>query len=150
MGYSHYPYKQTYAFRYSFLSKGKKSIIKIVEFTPTRVNNIFNLGFGDLLPNSKIDDTANSNNGDIIKVISTVIQIISDFTEDFPHAKIVFTGSTPERTVLYKRILKTYLELFSKTFIITALVATQEGYKEVLFEPMNNINYSAFFVKRIG
>jgi hypothetical protein len=35
--------------------------------------NLYNLGFGDLLPDGKIDDKVTSNNGDIIKVLSTVI-----------------------------------------------------------------------------
>ncbi len=60
----------------------------------------------DLLASGKIDDKANSNNGDIIKVLSTVILIIKDFTEENPEAKIAFSGSTKERTALYQRILK--------------------------------------------
>ncbi len=36
--------------RYRFSSIGRKTIEKIVEFIPLEISNIFNLGFGDLLP----------------------------------------------------------------------------------------------------
>ncbi len=77
-----------------------------MEFTPLALKKIYNLGFEDLLASGKIDDKANSNNGDIIKVLSTVILIIKDFTEENPEAKIAFSGSPKERTALYQRILK--------------------------------------------
>ena len=75
MGQQPYPYTRKISFRYTFVSKGKMRIEKSVVFAPTPVKNIFNLGFGDLLNDGTIDDTANSNNGDLIKVLATVIQI---------------------------------------------------------------------------
>jgi hypothetical protein len=35
---------------YTFTSIGKKRIVKQVRFKPTGIRNIFNLGFGDLMP----------------------------------------------------------------------------------------------------
>lgn len=145
-----YSYDRKYSTRYIFTSKGKKgAIVKIVEFTPTSVKNILNLGFGDLLEDGNVDDTANSNNGDIIKVLATVISIIKDFTAENPDIKVVFAGSTARRTELYQRILKMYYPGFKKDFIITALRDNgNENYTEVSFEPGNNNKYIAFFIKR--
>ena len=128
---------------------GKRPVLKIAEFTPTKIKNIFNLGFGDLLANGKIDDKTSSNNGDIVRVMSTVIDIIKDFTRDKPDIKIMFTGSTLQRTNLYHRILSTYYFPFSKDFKITALAKNEDGNEETPFDAEYKGSYLAFFVKRI-
>ena len=143
-----YLYNRELSTRYRFLSTGKRRVEKIVVFTPLAYKNIFNLGFGDLLPNGEIDDKAKSNNGDIIKVLSTVIHIIKDFTDTNREAKISFKGSTKERTVLYQRIIKTYLDTFRKEFLITALEGPASKPVESVFDPGYKGTYLAFFVKR--
>ena len=68
MNLSSYPFSLTTAERYTFISKGKRDIQKVVEFISAKpMSNVFNLAFGDLLPDDSIDDMANSNNGDIVK-----------------------------------------------------------------------------------
>ena len=134
--------------RYSFFSTGRRPVKKIVEFTPLAFENLYNLGFGDLLVDEKIDDKVNSNNGDIAKVLSTVIHIVKDFTETNPEAKIAFKGSTTERTAFYQRIIKTYLNSFKKEFLITALEGPVSKPKEAVFDPEYKEAYLAFFVKR--
>jgi len=57
-----------------------------------------NLGIGDLLPNGSFDDKANSNNGDILKVLATVVYILKHYTSQNPEIMVFFTGSTKERT----------------------------------------------------
>ncbi len=143
-----YLYTREVSTQYRFISSGRKRVEKIVEFTPLAVKNIYNLGFGDLLPNGKVDDKANTNNGDIIKVLSTVIHIIKDFTQDKPEAKIVFKGSTKERTALYQRIIKTYWESFDKEFFITALMGPEGSPVEAVFDRRYKQVYLAFFVRR--
>jgi len=96
------------------------------------------------LADGTIDDKANTNNGDIIKVLSTVIHIIKDFTKDKPESKIAFVGSTKERTALYQRILKTYFETFNKEFIITALQGPMDSPSETVFNPGHKGVYFAF------
>jgi len=102
------------------------------------------MGFGDLMQDGSIDDTSNSNNGDIVKVLATVIHILKEFTHVHPHIKIVFTGTTKERTLLYKRILKSNLAEFSKTFAISGLIKKGGRYTEIDFEPDKQI----FFIKK--
>ncbi len=144
-----YPYDRRHLTRYSFVSKGKRgAIVKIVEFSPTSNKQIINMGFGDLMPDGSIDDESNSNNNDLVKVMATMISIIKDFTNQYPSYKIVFTGSSQKRNILYQRILRNYYIEFSRDFTITALEPTANGhYQEVPFD-MENKNYYAFFIKR--
>jgi len=82
---------------YFFVSKGKKNIPKVVEFSLLSILNdrkIFNLGFGDYdLLNDVIIDDANSNNGDMRKVFSTVLSTIPKFFELNSDAAILVRGS---------------------------------------------------------
>ena len=121
----------------------------MVEFTPTSTKNVFNLGFGDLLPTGKMDDKANSNNGDISKVFATVIDILQDFTKMNPSFIIRFEGSTFERTMLYNRIIRTYYQSFSKTYFVFGAIETETGRESVPVDPTISLVYSVFFVKRI-
>ena len=58
-------------------------------------------------------------------------------------------GSTEERTRLYQRILRTYYDAFSKEFIITGSILYENGYIEVPFDPVANIEYHVFFIKKV-
>jgi hypothetical protein len=143
-----YSYKRLHGLRYVFTSAGRKKIEKAVDFVPLGIRNIFNLGFGDVLSDGSIDDTVNSNNGDIVMVLATVISILKDFTAEFPQAEIYFSGSTIERTRLYTRILKTYYTSFSKEFKITAIIASDNNNQQVQFDPDSRTEYLGFLVKR--
>jgi len=144
-----YPFDHTQGSRYTFTSIGKKRIAKEVVFTHTGIRNIVNMGFGDLLPDGSIDDKANSNNGDIVRVLATLVQILIDFTSKFPDAEVFFSGSTKERTKLYTRILRTYYTLFSKEFIINILIKDGDGYAELPFEPKADLKFLGFLIRRI-
>jgi uncharacterized protein DUF6934 len=146
---SAYVYDRNTMTRYTFTSTGRRRIEKGVEFTNVGIENTFNLAFGDLLPDGSIDDTANSNNGDIIKVLTTVINILKEFTEKNPKAYVAFTGSTPERTKLYGRILRSYYSTFSKYFKIKAYIRSGDTYTEFEFDPEEKVDYEVFLVKRI-
>jgi len=144
-----YPYDHAQASRYTFTSIGKKRIAKEVVFTHTGIRNIVNMGFGDLLPDGSIDDKANSNNGDIVRVLATIVQILIDFTSKFPNTEIFFSGSTQERTKLYTRILRTYYASFNKEFTINVLIKERDGYSELPFEPKADLKFLGFLIKRI-
>jgi hypothetical protein len=151
MGTPPYKYEKQNQVSYSFVSKGRRGVItKIVQFTPTSINGVFNLAYGDLLPEGDIDDKANSNNGDMIKVLGNVIEIVKEFTSTKVNIKIVFAGSTAVRTKLYYRILKNYQQMFEKDFILSAFIKT--GIKKYAEIPFNELdeksNCVAFFIKR--
>jgi len=120
----------------------------MVEFTNVGMEDVYNLAFGDLLPDGTIDDTSNSNNGDIVKVLATVISILKDFTAKNPKAYVFFTGSTGERVQLYRRILKSYYSMFSKDFKIMAYIRSDDTYTQVEFDPEIKAEYEGFIVKK--
>jgi hypothetical protein len=134
---------------YYFTSKGKRPIKKAVMFTLIEPN-VYNLGFGDLLPDGEIDDLVISNNGDISKVLATIIDIVQDFAKEYPSTTIYFYGSTKRRTALYNRMVRTYYQVFRDGFIITASVKINNGIKEVPFDPSSTQLYCGFYIKRIN
>jgi hypothetical protein len=144
-----YQYSRIQGTRYTFTSIGKKRIVKQVIFTPTGIRNVINMGFGDLMPDGTIDDKVNSNNGEIVRVLATTVEILSDFTSMNPNTRIFFVGSTKERTRLYSRVLKTYYLNFSKQFIIRVLVKDDDAYSLLPFEPKRDLEYSGFLIERI-
>jgi len=99
MSYAPYSFEQVQPTRYIFFSLGKHRIEKVADFIPLKTKNIVNLGFGDLLPDGSVDDRVSSNNGDIRKVLSTVIHILNHFTTMHPELHVFFSGSTDEWTL---------------------------------------------------
>jgi hypothetical protein len=144
-----YQYDRIQGSRYTFTSIGRKKIFKQVIFTPTGIRNIINMGFGDLMPDGTIDDQANSNNGDMVRVLATTVEILRDFMAMYPDCQIFFAGSTVDRTRLYGRILKTYYSIFSKQFIIKVLIEEGGCYTLVSFDPKTSLRYSGFLIERI-
>jgi hypothetical protein len=144
-----YSYDHPDVTRYTFTSVGRKRIEKIVEFTDVGYDNVFNLAFGDLMPDGSIDDKSNSNNGDIVRVLATVIGILKDFTSENPAAYVAFTGSTEELMKLYTRILKSYYSIFNKEFKISGFIKVDDNFEEVQFDPKLTVNYTVFLIKRI-
>ena len=150
MSQAPYPYKHFNSARYIFISVGRLRIEKAVDFVPTGIRNIVNMGFGDRLPDGSIDDTANSNNGDIVKVLATVIAILKDFTTQYPQVVVFFAGSSIQRTNVYARILRTYYVSFSKEFSISGIVGSEDQNRRVAFDPKLKTEYLAFLVERIN
>ena len=149
MNHPPYLFTRVHSEWYTFTSQGKQRIEKGVSFTATDIAGLYNIGFGDVLTDGGIDDMATSNNGDIVKVMATVVQILRAFTAEFPAVKVIFVGSTEERTRLYRRILRTYYNNFSEEFIITGSILQGNAYVEIPFDPAATIEYHAFFIKRI-
>lgn len=83
--------------QYLFESKGEKSIIKAIEYSFVRQisgRKVYNLGFGDYNEaNGTIIDDINSNNGDMRKVFSTVLNTVPKFFRENKDAAIWVQGS---------------------------------------------------------
>jgi len=142
-----YPYTRQYAYQYTFVSDGKERIEKVVIFSSTPIPNLFNMGFGDISSHGSVDDRSNSNSGDLVKVLSTVIQILKDFLHEQQNAKVAFIGSTSIRTSLYERIIRNHYQRFSKEFIVSTLILENGLYREVLFNPASHFQYLSFYIK---
>ncbi|KQO21448.1 hypothetical protein ASF10_11865 [Flavobacterium sp. Leaf82] len=92
--------------RYYFISEGKESIIKVIDYQYVQEyeeHDIYNLAFGnyDAEKDIVVDD-ANSNNGDVYPVFNTVLLSITAFFEIFPNDKIIVQGSDGTQDFLEK------------------------------------------------
>ena len=97
--------------RYTFMSKGHSDIMKIIAYQQFnyKINipskgplTAYNLAFGDRIGQTlKIDDRANSNNGDMRKVFNTVLHTIPTFFSKYPETCIVVEGSDDRRIMAY-------------------------------------------------
>jgi hypothetical protein len=128
---------------FEFESIGLKGKIqKLVLFKETSFSGIYNLGFGDIDPETGyIDDKVVSDNGDGEIVLSTVVSTIHKFFDKHPHAQIYLSGSTKSRTRLYRIAINKYFELFSSKFEIM-------GELETHFERFTkNKEYQGFLIK---
>ena len=64
--------------RYEFVSEGPRGTIrKLIEFQETYDSGLFNLAFGDKDPlTGEMDDLSISDNGDVQKVLATVVAAV--------------------------------------------------------------------------
>ncbi len=130
---------------YEFTSEGPKgSIKKMVQFTETGTENVYNLAFGDYDEETKsINDLSVTNNSDSLKVLATVASTVYAFTEKYRNAWIVATGSTNARTRLYRMGISNNLVEIQGDFDVYAY--TLEGKWE---EFIIGEDYEAFLITR--
>ena len=130
---------------YEFTSEGPKGLFKkVVEYTETSTENVYNLGFGDYDETTKsINDLTVTNNGDSLKVLATVASTVYAFTKKYPEAWILATGSTSARTRLYRMGLTNNLVEISEDFIIYGYNRNELWEKFVVGE-----NYEAFLLTK--
>ena len=105
---------------YEFISEGPKGLIKkMVIYTETTTENVYNLGFGDYDESTNgINDLSVTNNGDSLKVLATVASTVYAFTERHPNSWILATGSTSVRTRLYRMGITNNLTEIKADFIV--------------------------------
>jgi hypothetical protein len=129
---------------FEFVSEGPKGRFKkAVQYLETTTAGIYNLGFGDRNElTNEIDDLVVTNNGDSQKVLATVVKTLFVFTDHYPDAWIMATGSTLARTRLYRMGITNNLLLIEKDFHVFGL----KGNSWVKFE--KNGPYEAFLVMR--
>lgn len=108
--------------RFWFESKSQgHAIAKSIEFVMIGIDT-YNLAFGDMDEKGDLDDLVVSNNGDMPKVIATVVQAIIVFSRVYPNSRIYFTGSSPARTRLYRAVLDREIDSWSPLFDIQGVV----------------------------
>ena len=106
---------------FEFISSGPNGdIIKVIQYTPTNIPNVYNLGFGDKNNNTgDISDSITSNNGDREKVLSTVAYTTLEFLNKYPNYSVLAVGLTPARTRLYQiGIMKNLPEISDEISIL--------------------------------
>ncbi|OQA95612.1 MAG: hypothetical protein BWY22_02106 [Bacteroidetes bacterium ADurb.Bin217] len=129
---------------YQFTSEGPKgNIKKIVEYSPTSFENVYNLAFGDYDEKIEgIDDKSITNNGDSQKVLATVASTVYAFTGKYPNAWVHATGSTTVRTRLYRMGITNNLTEIAKDFYVFGL--KDEKWEEFIVGE----DYEAFLITR--
>jgi len=142
------PYKinSITATQYECDSIGSKGIIKKgVEISPLLIPNYYNFGFGDVNDDGSIDDESETNNGDLLRVFSTIIKIMTDFLNTRQSGILYFSGSTQQRTDVYDIILRRNYTEFTTHFQITAIIKIDNQSTEIEYDPKANKEYLAFW-----
>lgn len=129
---------------YEFTSEGPLGRIpKIVKYTESNIEDIYNLGFGDKLDDTDdFDDEVITNNQDSKRVLATVAATVYIFLDKYPKASIFATGSSMARNRLYRIGISNNLEEIEEDFII--LGRLNDSWER--FE--KNRNYTAFLLTR--
>ena len=129
---------------FEFVSTGPKgAITKVVRYREINVKGIYNLGFGDKETGTNyINDLVVTNNNDSQQVLATVARTLYLFTDHYPDANVIATGSTAARTRLYRMGITTNLAAIEQDFGVLGL--TDENW-----EPFRkSVTYHAFWVRR--
>jgi hypothetical protein len=129
---------------YKFVSLGPKGCIhKIIRFQKTNADNILNLVVGNILKDGKIDDCTVSDNKDRNRILATVLQAINDVTIKHAGKDIFFSGTTPERSRLYRMAINLHFEILSSNFNISGVS------KDLIEVPFTkDVDYIGFLMKR--
>jgi hypothetical protein len=130
---------------YEFVSEGPKGLIKkMVIYTETTTENVYNLGFGDYDESTNgINDLNVTNNGDSLKVLATVASTVYTFIEKYPNAWILATGNTTVRTRLYRMGITNNLSEIETDFIVFGYTKNEEWEKFLVGE-----DYEAFLLTK--
>jgi hypothetical protein len=129
---------------FEFASVGPKGrVTKVVKYREINVKDYYNLGFGDKDPaTGYISDLSVTNNNDSQRVLATVARTLYLFTERYPDAVIIASGSTDARTRLYRMGITNNLAAVEQDFKILGLTDTD-------WEPFRkDVTYHAFSVQR--
>lgn len=129
---------------FEFFSIGPKGKVrKIIEFSETNVENVYNLAFGDFDEETqRISDRVVIGNGDSLKVLAKVASSVYAFTTERPESWVFATGSTAVRTRLYRMGLTNNVAEISRDFHVYGL--KEDQWEEFLIGE----DYEAFLVKR--
>ena len=116
---------------------------KIVIYSPLpSLPGFYNLGFGDLSGEGELSDEVVTNNGDMSKVLATVVSTLFVFLEVNPTATVFFKGSTPFRTKLYQRIIQSNLVDVGSMLIVSGIKhGTEEAFT-------NRTEYDSFLIRK--
>jgi hypothetical protein len=123
--------------QFSFVSadtEGENRIIKIIAYDVIKKHKViyYNLGFGDLdAKTGEVDDEVESNNGDMRKILSTVVSTLPRFFQVHPTKKIHMDGSTLLRKQYYHKLVRDYHQRIAEHYLVEGcLNGTVERFDE--------------------
>ncbi len=104
---------------FEFQSTGIRSLLKQVEFREIEYSyGAYNMSLGTVLEDGSVNFSDSTNNGDVVKVLSTAIYCAKIFANEFPERVIFFRGNTEQKNRVYNEILRRYYDDFSMNFNI--------------------------------
>lgn len=118
----------------------KGRIVKIIVFDLIQ-DDIWNLGFGDLHDDGW-DDEVISNNGDLVRVISTVAQAVLLFSDKWLERRILINPVDKKRKRLYNTVFKRRQNEITQYFEIIG--STDQGVQ--LYKPQ--VSFNLFLLAR--
>jgi len=137
---------------FEFTSTGKNGTIhKAIKYTQTLNQNVYNLGFGDIVFSDEttieIDDTNLSNNGDLDMIIATVVYSIYIFTQQYPEAYVLFGSRNLAKVRLHRMIISRNYETITKNFLVFGAIHNKQG--QLVNVPFDSVSdVEGYFVKR--
>ncbi|PWK16641.1 hypothetical protein LV89_04857 [Arcicella aurantiaca] len=126
---------------FEFYSIGNKGTIKkIIRFIKIDLEDFYSLSLFDVFSDGTLSVMSESKNGDMKIVLATVAKTIEKFLELYPTKKVFFSGSTHERTRLYRIAITQEIENIKNLFDILGI--TEDGLE--IFAP--NRPYQGFII----
>jgi hypothetical protein len=100
---------------------GENPVLKVVRYSMfhTHGATYYNLGFADYDPeNNEISDTAVSDNGDMRKILATVVSTLKIFFQEKPYEIVHINGSDQVRRAYYHKLIVDYSKLIEELYIV--------------------------------
>jgi hypothetical protein len=100
---------------------GENPVFKLVTYALCHKHGDthYNLGFGDFDPESNgVCDTAVSNNGDMRKILATVVSTLETFFKEKPHETVHIDGSDRIRRAYYHKLIVDYSNLIEELYVV--------------------------------
>lgn len=140
-------YRSTDLKEFIFRSVGPKGEIDIVvQFNETPDPNATHLSFGNKLPDGSLDDFVKNDNSDRNTILATVAAAVFEYTATYPEKTVVFAGSTPSRTRLYRMAITINFEELISSHVLFGLQHVGLRFTSEKF--IKGKSYAGFGVKR--
>jgi uncharacterized protein YihD (DUF1040 family) len=129
-------------FRYEFFSVSeKKKVKKVVIFSLTDNENIYNLALLDSLQNGDLCDITETKNEDFKTVLSTTIKIIEHFLNTNPKYFVLFKGSEEKRHRLYRIVISRQIIEIKEKFNVFGVINNE------IVPFLQNEDYDYYLIK---
>ena len=113
---------------YEFDSIGEEMTVrKQIKFSASQIPDFYWLALVDVLEDGSVSDSSRPRQGNVEKVLATVLQTMLAFFKRYPTASVAFSGSTDTRTRLYSVAIVRELNNARDMFMI-------QGYIDGVFE----------------
>ena len=126
-------------YRYEFLSISiEKKVIKVVRFSETDTEEIYNLVLLDIMPDgSESNDKTETKNKDMETILATVIAIITSFLHKNPTWFVHIEGSDIKRKRVYQILINREYDNLITDYVIFG----GNGEERKVFEKGKNYQY---------